>query len=106
MCFGLAMGSSLMMKSFNIQDEFVGLAISSVLVSAILTNLMLIRSMGIVGISGFSLLYSMLGSSSLPGTILTIISAILLVFAVLLAISADGYQPITSKQGEENKHEI
>ena len=95
-----------MMKSFNIQDEFVGLAISSVLVSAILTNLMLIRPMGFVGISGFSLLYSMLGSSSLPGTILTIISAILLVFAVLLAIFANGYQSITSKQGEENKHEI
>lgn len=102
-----------MMKSFNIQDEFVGLAISSVLVSVILTNqpftgcfAMYPRSMGIVGISGFSLLYSMLGSSSLPGTMLTIISAILLVFAVLLAISADGYQPITNKQGEEDKHEI
>ena len=106
MCFGLAFGSSLLMKSFYIQDELVGLAVFSVLISALLTHLMLIRSIGIVGVSGFSLIYFMLGSSSLPGSMLTIMSAILLVFAVLLAIYADTSQPITSKKGEENKNEI
>ena len=113
MCFGLAIGSSLLMKSFNVQGELIGLAVFSVVFSAILTNqpfkrgfAMWPRSIGIVGVSGFSLIYFMLGSSSLPGSMLTIMSAILLVFAVLLAIYADTSQPITNKKGEEYKNEI
>jgi len=101
--FGLALGSALMMKSFAVQDELVGFAVFSVLLSAILTNFMWIRSIGIAGISGLSLVYMKLGGSSLPGTILTVITAVLLSSAVLFAIYAD---ISISKQGEENKHEV
>ena len=108
--FGLALSSALLMKSFAIQDELVGLAVFSVLLSAILTNLpftvcfaMWPRSIGIAGISGLSLVYMKLGGSSLPGTILTVITAVLLSSAVLLAIFAD---LSNSKQGEKKQDEV
>ena len=101
--FGLALSSALLMKSFAIQDELVGLVVFSVLLSAILTNFMWIRSIGIAGISGLSLVYMKLGGSSLPGTILTVITAVLLSSAVLLAIFAD---LSNSKQGEKRQDEV
>jgi hypothetical protein len=100
--FGLALGSALMMKSFAVQNELVGLAVFSVLLSAIMTNFMWIRSMGIAGISGLSLVYTKLGGSSLPGTILMVITTVLVSSAVLLVIFAD---LSTSKQGEEKQNE-
>ena len=87
--FGLALGSALMMKSFAVQNELVGLAVFSVLLSAIMTNFMWIRSMGIAGISGLSIVYFKLGSSSLPGTVLTILTTVLLIGAVFMAIYVD-----------------
>ena len=101
--FGLALGSALMMKSFAVQNELVGLAVFSVLLSAIMTNFMWIRSMGIAGISGLSLVYTKLGGSSLPGTILMVITTVLVSSAVLLEIFAD---LSTSKQGEEKQNEV
>ena len=108
--FGLALGSALMMKFFSVHDELVGLAVISVLISAILTNLpfagcfaMWPRSIGIAGISGLSLVYMKLGGCSLPGTILTVLTAILLSSAVLLAIFADFSE---SKQGENKQDEV
>jgi len=100
--FGLALGSALMMKSFAVQNELVGLAVFSVLLSAIMTNFMWIRSMGIAGISGLSLVYMKLGGSSLPGTILMVITTVLVSSAVLLVIFTD---LSTSKQGEEKQNE-
>jgi len=100
--FGLALGSALMMKSFAVQNELVGLAVFSVLLSAIMTNFMWIRSMGIAGISGLSLVYTKLGGSSLPGTILMVITTVLVSSAVLLVIFTD---LSTSKQGEEKQNE-
>ena len=101
--FGLALSSALLMKSFAVQDELIGLAVFSVLLSAILTNFMWIRSIGIAGISGLSLVYMKLGGSSLPGTILTVITAVLLSSAVLLALFAD---LSNSKQGEKRQDEV
>ena len=106
MCFALALSITLLMKSFAVQDELVWLAVLSVFVSAILTNLMCIRSIGIAGISGLSIVYIKLGSSSLPGTILTVLTTLLLVTAVLLAIYADLSYPSKNIQGDEKKHEI
>jgi len=101
--FGLALGSALMMKSFAVQNELVGLAVFSVLLSAIMTNFMWIRSMGIAGISGLSIVYFKLGSSSLPGTVLTILTTVLLIGAVFMAIYVDISLPKKSNQGDEKK---
>ena len=101
MCFALALSIALLMKSFAVQDELVWLAVFSVFVSAILTNLMWIRSMGIAGISGLSIVYIKLGSGSFPGTILTVLTSLLLVIAVFLAIYADLSYPSKNIQGDE-----
>jgi hypothetical protein len=108
--FGLALGGALMMKSFAVQDELLELALTSVLLSAILTRLpfercwsMWPRLVGIAAISGVFLVYMDLRGNSQPGTLLTLITTILLTSAVLLAIYAD-LSP--SKQGEEKQYEV
>jgi hypothetical protein len=99
MCFGAALSGSLLMKLFAVRDELIWLAGFSVAVSAILTNFMWIRSMGIAGIGGLSIVYFRLSGSSLPGAILTILVATLLVIAVFMAIYADlsHHQIVTSE---------
>ena len=62
--------------------------------------------MGIAGIRGLSIVYFKLGSSSLPGTVLTILTAVLLVVAVFMAIYADLSHPLKRNQGDEKKNEI
>ena len=92
----MALSSSLLMKLFAVRDELIWLAVFSVAVSAILTNVMWICSMGIAGVGGLSIVYFKLGGSSLPGTILSILTAVLLVIAVLMAIYADLSHPLKS----------
>ena len=106
MCFGVALSGSLLMKLFAVRDDLIWLAVFSVAVSAILTNFMWIRSMGIAGVGGLSIVYFKLGGSSLPGAILTILTAALLVIAVFMAIYADLSHPLNSNQGDEKKHEV
>ena len=101
MCFGVALSGSLLMKLFEVRDELIWLAVFSVAVSAILTNFMWIRSMGIAGVGGLSIVYFKLGGSSFPGTILTILTTALLVIAVFTAIYADLSHPLKSNQGDE-----
>ena len=91
------------MKIFTVPEELIWLAVFCVAVSAILTNFMWIRSMGIAGISGLSIVYFKLGSSSLPGTVLTILTTVLLIAAVFMAIYADISLPKNSNQGDEKK---
>jgi hypothetical protein len=99
----MALSSSLLMKIFAVPEELIQLAVFCVAVSAILTNFMWIRSMGIAGISGLSIVYFKLGSSSLPGTVLTILTTVLLIAAVFMAIYADISLPKNSNQGDEKK---
>jgi hypothetical protein len=94
------------MKLFEVRDELIWLAVFSVAVSAILTNFMWIRFMGIAGVGGLSIVYFKLGSSSLPGAILTILTTALLVMAVFMAIYADLSHPLNSNQGDEKKKEM
>ena len=61
--------------------------------------------MGIAGISGLSIVYFKLGSSSFPGTVLTMLTTVLLIAAVFMAIYADSSLPNNSNQGDEKKHE-
>ena len=91
------------MKNFAVPEELIWLAVFCVAASAILTNFMWIRSMGIAGISGLSIVYFKLGSSSLPGTVLTILTTVLLIAAVFMAINADISLPKNSNQGDEKK---
>lgn len=91
------------MKIFAVPEELIQLAVFCVAVSAILTNFMWIRSMGIAGISGLSIVYFKLGSSSLPGTVLTILTTVLLIGAVFMATYADSSLPKNSNQGDEKK---
>ena len=94
------------MKLFAVRDELIWLAVFSVAVSAILTNFMWIRSMGIAGLGGLSIVYFKLGGSSLPGAILTILTTALLVIAVLMAIYADLSHPLNGNQGGEKMNEV
>jgi hypothetical protein len=93
------------MKIFAIPEELIWLAVFCVTTSAILTIFMWVRSMGIAGISGLSFVYYKLGSSSLPGTVLTILTTVLLIAAVFMAIYADISLPKISNQGDEKKYE-
>ena len=89
MCFGLAFGCSLLLRSFAVQDDLVWMAVLSVILTAALTHWMPVRSMGITGISGLFVVYTRLQGNSLPGQILIILACILLAAGVYLAIYAD-----------------
>jgi hypothetical protein len=106
MCFGLAISCSLLMRSFHVQNDLVWLAVLSVVMVAALTNWMPVRSIGIAGISGLFVVYSMLEGDSLPCQILIILASILLTAGVLLAIYADLPERSTLPQGDGNNHEI
>lgn len=99
LCFALALNLSLLMKLFAVQDELIWGAVLSVILSALLTNVMRIRSIGIAGVGGLSLVYSLLDRSSVPGVVLTAMAGTLLVVAVLLAIGADLPTSSTNPQG-------
>ena len=106
MCFGLAFGCSLLMRSFAVQDDLVWLAVLSVVLAATLTHWMPVRSMGIMAISGLFMVYSMLDHNSLPVHILILLATIFLAAGVLLAIYADLPELSTITQGDVNNHEI
>jgi hypothetical protein len=106
MCFGLAIGCSLLLRSFEVQDDLVWLAVLSVILTAALIQWMPVRSMGIAGISGLFMVYTMLEGESLLGHILIILSSILLAAGVLLAIYADLPERLTLPQGDGNNHEV
>ncbi len=94
------------MRFFHVQDDLVWLAVLSVVLAAALSNLMPVRSMGIMGISGLFMAYTRLPGNSLPGHILILLASILLAAGVLLAINADLPELSTIKQGDGNNHEV
>ncbi len=100
-CFAAALSGCLMMRLASVPEPLMYLALASVTVSAILSNLMWLRSMGLVGIGGLSLVFSQLSGQNLGGMILTVVIAVLLGTAVVSMIFADGAQP--SKQQKENE---
>lgn len=106
MCFELAFGCSLLLRSFTVQEDLVWLAVMSVVMTAALTNWMPIRWMGIASISGLFMVYSRMQGNSLPSHILIILASILLAAGVFLAIYADLPELSTLPQGDVNNHEI
>lgn len=104
--FGLALASALLMKLFAIQNELIWFSVSCVAVTAILTNLMRVRSIGVAGVCGLSIVYSKLNWGSLPGILLTTLTAAFLVAAVLMAICADISLSSKDEQGGDKPHEV
>ena len=51
-CFAAALSGCLLMRLASVPESLIYLALFSVTVSAILSNLMWLRSMGLVGIGG------------------------------------------------------
>lgn len=93
-CFAAALSGCLLMQMARVPEPVMYLALASVATSAILTNLMWLRSMGLVGMGGLSLAYSQLLGLNLAGTFLTIVVAVLVGLAVVLMIFADGSKEI------------
>lgn len=87
--FGLAIGCAALLKAFAVPEALVWLAVGSVAGAMILTNLMWIRSVGLAGVGGLSLVYMNLSGRSIPGTAIIAVVTTLLVFAVLMAIYSD-----------------
>jgi hypothetical protein len=93
--FGAAIGLAGSLKICEVPEPLVWLAVSSVVIAMILTNLVRIRSVGLVGVSGLSMAYMTLSGQYFPAAAITILVTIMLVLAVLLAIWAN--QSISSK---------
>ncbi len=100
-CFGLALGTCLLMRLFGARDEWVLFVAICVALTAILTNLMLIRYMGFAGVAGLSLIYQDVASVSTPATGLIILTAILLVGGIILALCADLGRAVHRESGEK-----
>jgi hypothetical protein len=88
-CFGLALGATLLLKLCEVPVEWVGFAVFCVGLTAILTNLMLIRFLGLGGIAGLSIVFHNLAGNSTLAASLIFLTAGLLGFGVFLAFSAD-----------------
>jgi hypothetical protein len=88
-CFAAALSGCLLMRLAGVPESLMYLALLSVTISAILSNLMWLRSMGLVGIGGLSLVFSQLSGQNLAGMLLTVVIAVLLGTAAVSMIFAD-----------------
>jgi preprotein translocase subunit SecG len=100
--FGTAIGCAALLQAFVTPQNLSWLAIFSVALAMLLTNLMVVRASGLAGIGGLSLVYARMGDTQPAGRALTIITAILVVLAVFLAILADISE---SSKGKASQHE-
>ncbi len=101
MLFALAIGSALLLQSAGVLENARLLVLVSVVTSAIITNLMFIKSTGLVGIGGLSLAYSQFGAQSQAARFLMILIAVLITSAVVLMIFADF--PNSSKRSHSDE---
>lgn len=99
--FALAICIAVLLQKAGIPQNIMMLVIISVVMSAIITNLMLIKSIGLVGIGGLSLAYSQLSGHSQAATSLLILIAVLITSAVVLMIFADF--PNSSKRSHSDE---
>lgn len=88
-CFAAALSGCLLMRLAGVSESLMVLAIASVTISAILSNLMWLRSMGLAGIGGLLLVYSQLSGQNLAGVVLTTVIAALVGTAVISMIFED-----------------
>lgn len=100
-CFAAALSGCLLMRLASVPESLMYLALLSVTVSAILSNLMWLRSMGLVGIGGLSLVFSQLSGQNQAGMVLTVAITVLVGTAVISMVFADFSH--SSKREKENK---
>ncbi|TLN27701.1 hypothetical protein FDZ74_01205 [bacterium] len=99
--FMLAIGVAGLLKTVDVPQNISTLAIVSVIVSAVIANVMLIKATGLIGIGGLSLAYSQLGGRSQAASFLIILITILVIGAVVLMIFSDF--PIPSKRSHSDE---
>ena len=98
--FMLAIGVAGLLKTVDVPQNISTLAIVSVVVSAVITNLMLIKSTGLLGVGGLSLAYTEVGGHH-PASVLMIVITILTVAAIALMIFADFPNPSKRSHSDE-----
>jgi hypothetical protein len=89
MFFGLSIGCAALLRACAVPEDLAWLAIGVTAAAMVLTNLMWIRSIGLAGIGGLSIVFVSLAGRTVPGAVVTFFAAVLLTLAVLLAIFAD-----------------
>lgn len=99
--FMLSIGVAGLLKTVDVPQNISTLAIVSVIVSAVIANVMWIKSIGLVGIGGISLAYSQLGGRSQAASFLIILIAILVIGAVVLMIFSDFHIPSRRSNSDE-----
>jgi len=87
--FMSAIGCALLMQAFQVPQRLALFAFFCVALSAILANMMWVRSVGLIGIGGLSLVYHEIGGSNLVGTGLVAVTSALLTTAVIVLVLAD-----------------
>jgi len=98
--FMLAIGVAGLLKTVDIPQNISTLAIVSVVVSAVITNVMWIKSTGLLGVGGLSLAYSEVDGHH-PASVLMIVITILTVAAIVLMIFADFPNPSKRSYSDE-----
>lgn len=89
LCFSLALASTLLLPVFISTRLLTSVAIGSVIFSALLTYLIPIRLVGLVGVSGLSIVYILSGGNSIPGNVLIFLTVGGIALAVLFTILDD-----------------
>ena len=100
-CFALAISGCMLLKAVGVPDQTLYLVFFSVAMSAILTNLYWIRTIGLIGIGGLSLAHSSLAGQNLAGDVLTVVIGGLVLAAVVLMIFADSSNHSKSKRSSD-----
>jgi hypothetical protein len=87
--FAFAFASLVLLKSCGVETELVILAACSLASAFFLTLTLRIRSLGLAGLAGYSLVYSQLSESSLTAVPFLALSAVFCILAICLAMLAD-----------------
>jgi hypothetical protein len=103
-CFGLALGTTFLIRLFNVSEDWIRFAVFCVCMTMFLTNFMPVRFMGLGGVAGLSIVFYNLAGISLPAILLTIFTAGLLTSGVFLAFCAD--LPHSAKEETKEKHNL
>ena len=99
--FMSAIGCALLMQAFHVPQQLALFAFFCVALSTILANMMWVRSVGLIGIGGLSLVYHEIGGSNLVGTFLVAVTTALLIAAVILLVFADISYSSKGKKADE-----
>jgi len=98
--FMLAIGVAGLLPRVDVPQRIVVLALASVVVAAVITNAMLIKSTGLLGVGGLSLAYGAVRGHH-PADGLLIVIIVLTIGAIALMIFSDFSIPSKRSQSDE-----